>query len=439
MVAGSASFASAADVDGFFNAATGQDFVSWFNDHHAGKGSWAQQGGFHAGVIQAGAQVAFQHFCDHLPTIFGGPASLEEFLCLTSIVINETASFLPISELVGTTGHPGIAYAFDEIQGLKRSYNIEPLNRLAGDLFRDPQFLSAHGNKPQAPQVANTTDPRWNGTAYPQGEFPISTDPGESGIILEADFYKFRGRGLIQTTFRSNYAGLIAFVKACNDPNPVIQEFRGRWAALSPDEAATVSSNADWDRLYQETDCIVALEAIRQHSQGAGNYLAVSSDRDVLAGQGVGSAFRVGNSVSGSSAYGHIFSARVLQLIKAIPAQVQVEETAMKTHNVPATWWKDNQIAQSPAGNNYTMQAATDFGLPAGAQRVRFGVYLAAGTGYLRFFNADGSEAEPVGWGGAKPVFGSVEVTLAAGGTVAFRVEDGPVITSMVRSLGYWA
>ncbi len=113
------------------------------------------------------------------------------------------------------------------------------------------------------------------------------------------------------------------------------------------------------------------------------------------------------------------------------------DEMPMKTHNVVAGWWTNNLLPQSAATANDTMQALSDFGLPAGAKRVRFGVYLSAGAGYLRFFNGDGTEAEPVGWGSAKPAFGAVEVTLGANGTVAFRVEDGPVTTAMVRSLGY--
>ena len=111
----------------------------------------------------------------------------------------------------------------------------------------------------------------------------------------------------------------------------------------------------------------------------------------------------------------------------------------MRTHSKVADWWVLRTIDPTPerGGNFFTMQAAQDFELPANATRVRFGVYLSSGPGHLRFFNADGSEAEPVGWGRA-PMFGSVEVTLSPGGTVPFRVEGGPITTNQLRCLVFW-
>jgi hypothetical protein len=257
-----------------------------------------------------------------------------------------------------------------------------------------------------------------------------------SGIILEADFYKFRGRGLIQTTFRSNYLELITFIQGCDDPNPVIQEYRQAWAGKDPDEVATISSNDDWDRLFQQTDGVLPLAAIRLHSQGAGNYLALSSDPNVFGSEQAGSAFRVGWRVTGSQDYGRLFRRRVFELREDIT--FDPDDLPMTPCSNVATWWNNQTVQQSPNPANYTMQARGDFALPPEARRVRFGAYLTAGTGYLRFFNADGSEAGPIGWGETKPLFGSTEVTMAPDGSVPFRVEQGSLTTEMVRSLGYW-
>lgn len=110
------------------------------------------------------------------------------------------------------------------------------------------------------------------------------------------------------------------------------------------------------------------------------------------------------------------------------------EETPLTPHNVVATWFNERTI---DAGGPYRLTARSDFGLPADAKRVRFGVYLSAGPGYLRFFNASGDEAEPAGWG-LTPQYSTVEATMRDDGSIAFQVEDGRVRIAVLRSLGYW-
>jgi hypothetical protein len=232
-----------------------------------------------------------------------------------SILINEVgAKLAPVSELVGTKGHPGIAYAFDSIPNIKASYNDGGSNWTAYRCFNDPDFIAAHSAKALGGKLQKTTDARWSGHEYPQSDYPTSVDPSVSGFILEADFYKFRGRGLIQTTWRGAYLNLIRFIQGYTGTQAEITARRTAWAGMDPNKAANVSSNADWDALFMNTNLEIACVAIAQHSSGAGDYLALSGDMNVLNGKDKGSIWRMGRSISGSGTYADLFRQRVLAI-----------------------------------------------------------------------------------------------------------------------------
>ncbi|HLF79565.1 MAG TPA: SH3 domain-containing protein [Dehalococcoidia bacterium] len=306
-------FQSSSDINNWFVFQTGLTFIDWFQRDHQRKRAWADR-------VIAGprAEEGFTKLFNQLKFVFDRPAiSLEQFLGLISIVIYETGGAIwPMSELVGMNGHPGIAYAFDRVPGLKTSYNNGGSNRTAGSLFRDPEFIAAFGHLPHA-EVLNTADPRWDGNVFPQ-EF--TTDPTVETVIREADFYKFRGRGFIQTTWRSAYKEIIRFIQNSEDPHPVIQQYRAAWANLEPEVVATRSSNAQWDQLFQDTDCVVACAGIRIHNKSAGDYLNLSSDRGVLASVDAGSAFNCGRRVNGGTDYANKMRDRILQLRDALIA-----------------------------------------------------------------------------------------------------------------------
>jgi hypothetical protein len=119
---------------------------------------------------------------------------------------------------------------------------------------------------------------------------------------------KFRGRGFIQTTERSNYLKLIDFVKSYTGDNNTIDFFALQWRNLAPDVVADQSSNDDWDRLFTQSDLIVASKAIGTHNQSSGNYLALSGDPDHA-------VLNMGKRISGGDAYAAKFRDRMAQMI----------------------------------------------------------------------------------------------------------------------------
>lgn len=305
-------FRNSDEINDHFEATHQAAFPAWFNANRDAA-LWKNK------RIPAAGAASFATAWNNAELIFGGPVSLMQFLCLTSIMINETGgTFEPISENFGFRGHPGIAYLFDKIPEIpKISYNQAP-NVTAGVLFNDPDFIAAHGNRVLADRLRNTTDRRWNGMAYPQGDFPTSGNPNTTGFILEADFFKFRGRGLIQTTWRSAYTKLIKFVQDYEGEQPVINKHRAFWADMTLAKAATVSDNEDWDELFQQTDLVIASHAIALHNAGSARYLDLGTDAATLNGRRKGSIFNVGLRVSGSPDYGATFRSRVLQLCAAM-------------------------------------------------------------------------------------------------------------------------
>lgn len=306
--------AQCTDIDNFFQSRKAQEYIKWFNATLADKGSWAQ-------VILVDTpqnDIGFHNFWNRINQIFGGTINLIQFVALMSILSNEVrANFTPQPEKMGSPGHPGLAYLFDKIDGLKRSYNTLSGNKTAFDCFNNAQFIAAHSARAGASSLARTLDHRWAGEVWP-ADAPTSSDPAVTGFLREADFMKFRGRGFIQTTGRANYLSLISFVQAYTGDNGTLTFYRKRWAGKPADQVAYESSNDDWDILFQQTDLIIAAEAVRIHNTNSGGYLALSTDPAVLNGTAHGSLYNMGLRVSGGNDYAKKFQARVGEVLAAI-------------------------------------------------------------------------------------------------------------------------
>ena len=304
------------EIDDFFQDQKAQHYIKWFNTTLADKGPWT-------GVRLVDTtlnDLGFHRFWNRINQIFGGTINLIQFVSLMSILSNEVrGNFTPQAEKMGTAGHPGIAYLFDKIPGKKRSYNTLTGNQTAFQCFNNESYISAHGTLAGSAEFAHTTDARWEGETWPP-EVSTSPNPAVTGFLQEADFMKFRGRGFIQTTGRANYAALVSFVQRHSGENATITFFQRRWSGKTVDQVAFESANNDWDTLFQQTDLIIAAEAVRLHNLTSGEYLALSSDPAVLNSAGKGSLFFMGLRISGSTAYGSKFQERVGAVLAAIEA-----------------------------------------------------------------------------------------------------------------------
>jgi len=245
---------------------------------------------------------------------------------LMSVIINETGGTItPMSEKPNRSDrpHPGIAYFYESfpVNGYtKASYNRSP-NRTAGSLFRDEAYITAHGQLALADQLARTNIPMWDGVVYPRASFSTSPRPEETGFILETDFFKFRGRGFIQTTWRSNYQRVIKAIQEYAGNNTVILSYKERWRNMAVNLIATQSTNANWDNLFLNTNFEVACLGVQAHSTVSGKYLVMNitaEDLNSTKRNFPGSIFYMGYRVSGSVAYGRLLKRRVVQIFDAL-------------------------------------------------------------------------------------------------------------------------
>lgn len=313
----SVKFARADDINAFFLTRTNLHFIDWFNRTLAGRGDWRDRKIAAKGVTQHELEQRFNHFWDYISIIFNSQIGLIQFVTLMSIAINEVnGNMYWVSELSGRglPGHPGLAYIFDKIPGTKNSYNLRP-NMTAFECFRNDDFIQAHGHLGMGDKLANTTDEVWGGTTFPQDKVRTIEELSVNGFIMQADFYKFRGRGVIQITWRNAYINLVRYIQDFTGSNITIKKYREIWKGLNPELVATRSTNAQWDELFADLE--FACHAIRVFSKSKGDFLSIAKTAGELNGRGPGSIYNVGLMMNGGQ-YASLFRRRVIQILNAL-------------------------------------------------------------------------------------------------------------------------
>lgn len=129
----------------------------------------------------------FEKFIELLPMWAGKEhINLHEFCGHVSIILNETGgTFKPLREFGGAS------YCFNTVMpggGTKYSYNRAP-NKLAGNQLKEWEVITSDAD------VAI-----WNGQVY-----PISAPQNVQTASLKCDYYRFRGWGFNQLTWRNAY------------------------------------------------------------------------------------------------------------------------------------------------------------------------------------------------------------------------------------------
>jgi hypothetical protein len=247
----------------------GEDFSAWFNASVRG------EGGFNTPIVDEHFRGVFDNVAD----LWSPSLTLAEFVGFFCIFYNETGGTMqPIAE------RGGPRYCFETRLpggGAKRSYNEAP-NRLAGDqlavqgVISDPRDIAA-----------------WNGKAWP------SSAPDEVKTAAEqCDFYKYRGRGLIQTTWRQTYIAQV---------DPLLAQ-----AGLRCCDAMT-SEELDAAVLQTPAVYLGMVKAFFQAPRMAAAFAKVNQSTPLWAPTGTG--------VSGRSAYGNgLYSTRCRSLYQAMTA-----------------------------------------------------------------------------------------------------------------------
>jgi len=255
----------------------GKHFADWFNEdlrpkypgNHPTIQLWKKPAPmFPTKVNKANFNTVF----DNIHYLWADELTVPEFLGFFGIFYNETGGTMqPIAE-VG-----GLKWMFEATAGGKASYNKAP-NRLAGDQLKAKGVISSDAD------VA-----LWNGQVYPA---TVSADL--QAALKECDFYKYRGHGFIQTTWRNNFQ---------RDVDPALQSagYSKTCDEMTTEEMETAI----------KTDPKVSLPMVKSFYQTiASKYAKVNQDPPVW--------YDTGRAVSGQKPYGDLFQWRCETIFAAM-------------------------------------------------------------------------------------------------------------------------
>lgn len=247
-------------------------FVTWFNTALRP----TVPGLFPTPLSPIGFHVVF----DHARLLTMGPAMhINEFVALLCIFYNETGG-----KLASMAEFGGPAYCFGTNNGKKASYNTPAHgNRRAGTLLLERGFISTPND------VAI-----WNSNIWPKPP----TDSQLYAAALECDFYKYRGHGLCQVTWRDSH---IAYV----DPALAL-------ANLGTCESLT-TAELDQAMLHSPEVYVYAAGLFFNDPQWGGPALAFTRRGDFTT---------LGKRVSGSGSYAVLFDKRCRVLLNNVAGKL---------------------------------------------------------------------------------------------------------------------
>jgi len=320
-------FKNANEINAFFKDLGFKGFVDYWNVKHSKKGYFGNFEDSSGRTRHARGPISsekrWEDVWNNINMSFNkSEVNLVEFLCINSIILNESPSFKPSTEYFGRKGYKGISYTYSRIKGTKRSYNTltDAGNKSAFDLFNDPVYIKEYGNLPFAKRYKNTNDVNWKSDSiFPPGNNSKETS-GEASFLTEADFHKYRGRGFIQLTGRANYAKLIKIVLDYKGNNSVIKKIKSKWTkkvGTSIDKIATISSNKDWDELFKKTNNIIANASLWAHAERTKySWITPTDDEHKLRNNIRNVAKKIAG--GGAKGYHDLFEGRIYQQINDI-------------------------------------------------------------------------------------------------------------------------
>lgn len=303
----------------FWVKETQKTFTSIFNDNNSNKGHWGvdlKGQPLNIKIPNNGDVLLSNIFTNENIKLLTGKDdfSIPQFICLVSIILNETGG-----KLVGSiTEFGSLKYMFNK-GSFKASYNSSNTlgNIDALTLFKSETFL----NVPERLNMVkpkNINNKQWSGIVYPDNEnvggyLPI--DNYKVGLISECDFYKFRGRGYIQTTGRGNYKKFFEdLFSVRNQMSNDVKNILNKYSNVSLDIMATKITNNELDTIFK--DPLANMMALKSH-------YSINTLKKLYNPESPTELFNLvykyGKQISGGAEYANHYSGRVFEIFKNIP------------------------------------------------------------------------------------------------------------------------